>query len=639
MPPAGRAGPAFSSPFVITLAGGSRAELNLAVTPELTGCRQVVSTAVRRLWHCSAHSLELNLQYQQGTAQITFALQSLSGTMIQLHEYSISLVLPYSQGDALFSYNRRPEQDIMETDLSKPWEFFSAANRGIPYLALVDKAGLNRLALGLLRQDQMVLMRGERSEDQKEYILTLRQYDRAAADSFAGSIYISGAKDPWFDNAQAYTRMVDLQRSYAAPPLPQAVFHPTYDTWYWTLDRIDQNLLWEMAVRSQALGFKTFLIDAGWDTHAGQYFLWLEGSTGDYTPPRETFPDFSGLIDRIRNRLNMKVMLWMQQYALGRRSMYYPQMGSALSRVLDDSTGNPVETVALCPRVDTTRWHITQLFERILSQYHPDAFWFDWQEDIPPICEAAHHHDYERLGTGYNATQQAITETIRRYAPQAFVDMRWPFANLNNKPHAQIWQPIDSPGDFEAMRLQALMMRPFSAGIAIGTDEMYWQPHLSDTEAACFMATVVFTGIPYFGPNLQVMPATQTEMLKAWLRFYEENREDLTTGVFSPYGDRDHPGQFIEGRQTTFIYYGNRHNESVPLKKSNEKLYIVNTSLASRIDLLLTGLTAGNYQVDTSDLLLRNNRIPSMMDLGRNSRLLWNLPTGCLLTLTRKVPG
>jgi hypothetical protein len=51
------------------------------------------------------------------------------------------------------------------------------------------------------------------------------------------------------------------------------------------------------------------------------------------------------------------------------------------------------------------------------------------------------------------------------------------------------------------------------------------------------MATVVFTGIPYFGPNLFEEPQQRLDMLKAWLQFYQEHKNDLTQGAFEPYGD------------------------------------------------------------------------------------------------------
>lgn len=54
-------------------------------------------------------------------------------------------------------------------------------------------------------------------------------------------------------------------------------------------------------------------------------------------------------------------MLWMQQYAMGRYLIYHPEVDSAFSYVADGSEGNPIETAALYPKVDSTRWHMKSI--------------------------------------------------------------------------------------------------------------------------------------------------------------------------------------------------------------------------------------------------------------------------------------
>lgn len=621
--------------FAVSLPDGTPVELGFYAEPRISGCRRLYSVERGQSWICSDYTLELAVGAQDGADLISFEIKHLDGVAFRLREQSTRVVLPFYEGDALWTFNRRAVRDIMETDLDRPWFYYSAANRGIPYLALVDRKGQNRIALGLLGQDRTTLMRGELSGDKKSYVLTLRLTDNAVAETFADTIYVSRDDLDWFRDAQRYTALVDSSRGYVPPAMPDGVLNPTYDSWYWSLDRIDQDLTWELAQRSRTLGFKTYLIDAGWDTVAGEYVKGLRGSTGNYLAPKESFPDFAGLIADIRNRLGMKVMLWMQQYALGRRSFYYPTLGNALCLVGDPELGPPAETPFLCPRTYAARRHMVELFGRVLEDYKPDALWFDWQEEIPQTCSAPHYHEYERFGDGYNATQQTIMETIRRISPEVFVNMRWPFANLNNKPYTHLWQPIDSAGDFEAMRLRAMVMRPFCAGIVMGTDEMYWDPEISDPQAARFMAAVVFTGVPYFGPNILEEPASRAGMLRGWLDFYEANKEDLVGGDFHPYGDRDRPDQYIEGEHAAFVYYGNRYRGPVRFSKPVGRLHVVNASALSGIDLWVVGLEAGRYRAQISDLDLGNEIDSRSVQLSFSSRLRFEVPVGCLLTLVR----
>jgi alpha-galactosidase len=522
----------------------------------------------------------------------------------------------------------------MTTSLEVPVEISTAPNSGIPFAVLVDGRGVNKLALGLMRPDRLLTLRGEPADATHSYNLSIETRETIATRRYEDTFYVSRAPQGWFHEAQAYTRAVDNSRGYTPLRIPESAYDPTYDSWYFTGDAINQDLVWELAVLSHELGFKSYLLDAGWDTTPGDYSLWIEGSTGNYRPDTDYFPDFSGLLRRIRTQLGMKVMLWMQQYALGRRSIHYPDLKDALTYVLDPATAELDETMALCPRVSATRQHMVTLFQRILEDYQPDALWFDWQDYVPVECSAWHLHDNRSFGEGYNATQKTILRNLLERDPELFVEIRWPFANLNNKPYAHLWQPIDSPQDFHFMRLQAMNMRAFSSGVAIGTDEMYWRPELSDAEAARFMATVVFTGVPYFGPDLRQEPPSRREMLKAWLNFYLSNKSSLIGGTFEPYGDFNQPDQKIESPEATFIYCGRPYDGVVRLNTHSPRIYIVNASPSPGIDLRLSGLTPGPYSVEISDIHL-NPMKTSVVFLRRDYRLQFDVQVGCLLTLTR----
>ncbi len=620
--------------FVLSLSDGTPVTMSFSAEPELAGCRAISLHPDRQSWRCSDYLLYLSVQREPSADRITFVLRSLDGYAFQLHEYGCRVAVPLESGNALWTFNREAQRDIMETGLERPWVYFSAANRGIPYLALVDRSGGNRVSLGLLEQDHIVLLRGEPGADRKNYVLTLRQTDDAMAGLFRDTIYISRDGSSWFHNARNYTRAVDSHLGFQPPSIPDAALNSTYDSWYWSLDHIDQELTWDLAKQSRSLGFKSYLIDAGWDTSDGEYVKGLKGKTGDYWPPPEKFPDFAGLIQDIQTQLGMKVMLWMQQYAMGRLSRYYGPLGYSLCSVGDPEGGNLAETPMLCPRTHAVQDHMKDLFDRILGSYRPDALWFDWQEEIPQACEASHSHQDDYFGQGYNRTQQIIHETVRRYSPDIFIDMRWPFANLNNKPYTHLWQPIDSAGDWEAMRLRAMVMRPFSAGLVMGTDEMYWDPKLPDAEVARFMAAVVFTGVPYFGPNLPAETSAHREMLRAWVAFYESNREDLVYGDFSPYGDRDRPDQLIEGQKATYIYYGNRFAGVVRLARAPRVVHVVNNSDSPGIQLTVHGLKEGKYSASVSDLTLQHRNRPVPVRLTEQAVLRFDVPVGCLLTLT-----
>lgn len=617
----------------VALPDGTVGTLAFSSRPTLAMCGDAVSDGNRTSWQCSDYKLDIAVNSVQGGYILAFQVSRSDGTAFELNTYSIRVAAPYSQDDAIWSYNRHAVHDILETDLESPVTYNTTPNFGIPFVALVNGSGVNQLSVGLVSQTHGVSIEGSLSQDASEYTFSIKQLDANQTSMYGDAFYISTAQSSWYNQAKTYSSAVDDMNGYTPLNIPPSAYNSTFDSWYWTFDIINQDLVWQLAQASHALGFKSYLFDSGWDTAAGELTRGLNGSTGDYYPPPSEFPDFQGLLDSIRNQLGMKVMLWMQQYALGRDSIYYPQLADSLSSILDDN-GDLQQTEALCPRVANTGRHMQDLLGRIMNDYHPDALWFDWQDYIPSNCSATHNHDFASFGEGYNGTQQIILDTVRQHNPDTFMEIRWPFANLNNKQFVQLWQPDDSPGDSEEMRLGAMNMRPFSSGIVMGTDEMYWDPAISDEEAARFMSTVVFTGVPYFGPNLPALSQSQNEMLSAWLKFYEGHRKDLVSGEFSPYGNPNHPDQIIEGAKETFIYYGNRY-PSVSLTKPDNRIYVVNASQSPTIDLMLSGLEEGVYTALISDLHLNNFEVKRFSAFENNIRLSVDLPVGGVLALSR----
>jgi hypothetical protein len=124
-------------------------------------------------------------------------------------------------------------------------------------------------------------------------------------------------------------------------------------------------------------------------------------------------------------------------------------------------------------------------------------------------------------------------------------------------------------------------------------------------------------------------------MLKAWLHFYQENKGNLTEGVFEPYGYLNHPDQKIIGAGTTFIYYGNRYTGPADTGSRSSRIYIVNASPSPGIELSLNNLPSGWYKAEISNLLLQPDSEFPPKFLESGSTINYDVPTGCLLTLTR----
>ena len=550
---------------------------------------------------------------------------------------------------AVWTYKQDPAKHKNYRALaSEPFGDLVAPNSGIPFAMAVTRDGTNLLAAGLLSQSRVVNVRGWPIEN-GEYQLHLDTRTPLQFKVFNDTLYTETGATNWFSTAATYARRVDDWQKYKPFPVSPACYYPLYDIWYWAGDDTDLDLYWKTLVRAKDLGFKSYLFDSGWESLPGELSRWLEGSLGNYSAPDDKLPGFAEFLRSARQDLGMNVILWLAPYALGRESTFYEEMKGA-HVILDTSQGwyhggdetfpatmdmgsEVAENVNLCPRTPATHEYLRSLFERVGINYQPNGYWLDFTEAVPFLCQAPHNHATS-FGAGFYQSQAAIKDVVLEQNSNATLEMRYPGANLHNKRFANLWQSIDFPQDLDAMRLCTLMMRPFSEGVVMGTDEMYWPADSDGATVARYMATTVFSGVPAIGANLIDGPTFHADITKAWLGFYLAHQSGLTLGTFQPIGDFVEPDQKIESPNEAFVYLRSGKTVDVDVRETVTQLFIANCTNSDHVELKLNGLAEGEYQIEVFNFLLqpvglRTTRLTS------GAGIFEAVPQGGLLAITR----
>jgi len=632
--------------FPFRLKNGATVEVSIQTTPEVGGWRAAgenfyVGAGYNLIFEetASASRSELRVELTRSDQQV-FTLYDILWN-IRLNDSKIFAIWTYGQ-DAARHKNYRALASNSFGDLTAP-------NSGIPFAMGVSREGQNRLAAGLLSQTRVMNLRGWPQES-GEYQLHFDTRTPIQTRYFSETLYTDTGGQGWFSTAQAYADWIDERLKYSPFPVSPACYHPLYDVWYWASDDTSIDLYWTTLNLAKELGFRSYLFDSGWESASGELGRWLEGSLGNYSAPEDKLPGFAGLFRAAKEHLGMNVILWLSPYAMGRESVHYDAMKEAhvnfnseqqWYRGGDDSWPSTLEideqyreNVNLCPRVDATPKYLRSLFERVGSDYRPDGYWLDFQEMVPFLCEAAHKH-IAPFGGGFNRSQSAIKEAIIGLGTNPTVEMRYPSANLNNKRFTNLWQSVDFPGDFDAMRLCSMMMRAFSRGVVMGTDEMYWPVETDDTTAAKYVATTVFSGVPAIGADFVNGPRSHADITRAWLSFYHQHQQALTRGTFQPIGDFVEPDQKIESDSEVFVYLRSGKTANIPVGSGLSAVYLANCTEHDSVYLTLDGMEAGNYQIDALDSRLEV--IYSHTKLFQESvSLTEEVPQGGMLKVTRK---
>ena len=635
-----------ASEFLFQLNGGAIVEVYLELSPAVESWERVGDNQ----YSGNGYSLTFE-QLMQGTrSEIKVKLTRDDQESFTLQDILWNCRLNDPRLFAIWTYGQDPAKHKNYRALAiESFGDLTGPNSGIPFAMAVTREGTNLLAVGLLSQSRVVNVRGWPREN-GEYQLHLDTRTPLETKIFRDALYAETAPADWFSTIASYAQAVDERQRYKPFPVTASCYYPLYDTWYWAGDNTDMELYWKTLVQAKNLGFQSYLFDSGWESKAGELSRWLEGSLGNYFAPDDKLPGFAEFLRAARRDLGMNVILWLAPYALGRESTFYEEMKDA-HVILNQAQGwyhggieslpatlemgdELAENVNLCPRTPATPDYLKLLFRRVGTDYQPDGYWLDFQETVPFLCEAQHQHATS-FGSGFNQSQANITEAILEQNAGATVEMRYPGANLNNKRFANLWQSIDFPGDFDAMRLCNLMMRPFSAGVVMGTDEMYWPAEADETTVGKYVATTVFSGVPAIGANLQDGPSSHAEITKAWLGFYHAHQPGLTGGIFQPIGDFVKPDQKIESVDEAFVYLRSGKAVGVDVHEEVARLFVANCTNADQVELILNGLNEGDYQIETFDFMLRPVAL-RVAHLTSRAELRDAVPQGGLLAITRK---
>jgi len=635
-----------ASEFFFQLKGGATVEVYLELSPAVQSWDQVGDNA----YSGNGYSLTFEPSMRGTLSELTVRITREDQESFTLQDILWNCRLSDPRLFALWTYGQDPARHKNYRVLAtESFGDLTGPNAGIPFAMALTREGTNLLAAGLLSQRRVVNVRGWPLEN-GEYQLHLDTRTPLQVKDFSDTLYTETASADWFSTAAQYARRVDQRLRYKPFPVSAACYYPLYDVWYWAGDNTNMELYWKTLLQAKSLGFQSYLFDSGWESNPGELSRWLEGSLGNYSSPDDKLPGFRELLLSARRDLGMNVILWLAPYAIGRESTFYEETKDAHVIVnkargwyhggdegfpatveMDDQFA---ENVNLCPRTPVTPAYLSSLFRRVGSHYQPDGYWLDFQETVPFLCEARHGHTAS-FGGGFHASQAAIKEAVLEQNRNATVEMRYPGANLNNKRFANLWQSVDFPGDFDAMRLCTMMMRPFSAGVVMGTDEMYWPVEADATTVARYVATTVFSGVPAIGANLLDGPPVHAEITKAWLGFYHAHQPGLTGGTFQPIGDFVQPDQKIESADEAFVYLRSGNAINVDVGETVGKVFVANCTNSDRVELILNGLKAGRYQIEALNFLLQPVTVRTA-DLSTRAEIRDAVPQGGMLTITRK---
>ncbi len=518
----------------------------------------------------------------------------------------------------------------------------SAANQGAPIIFVLDRSQKTKMAVGFIDQRVETEIWGSIQNGSPDLLygadyrfdtITLRfkrptEGIRIKTTRYTDSLFFSSGLH-WFDTMAEYTKIHDKKRKFRTEKPPIYLFDPIWDTWAvgdWIGD-YDEKIVFENAKKAAELGFKTIILDAGWASE-GRGNWW--NHSGDWIPNSMIFSDFPGLVKRLKS-LGLRVIPWCSPFIVAKGAKSRDNLQQYLiytkKRGLLD---------VLCPRNPFVQEYVPKEMARIVSQYGLDGLKMDFNDWIPvQPCLSNHEHTYETMGIAIDDCMANIRKAVKAVCPGALLEFRQPYANINNRRYANLWRAGDCHPRMDENRQRCVCLRSYSKGLPVETDYIWWHA-TEDTEfVAKYLSSTILAGVPSIAIDLLRAPKEHLELIKKWLAFYNEHKEDLSQGNFSVVqNDSFFSTTAIQRDKRAYVGFYSVPASRVYLSKEIEEIYLFNCTNEDMLYVVLFNIV-GNFKLVSYDPMFSELSKTKVGTQGNRLTLDLRLPQGGIAKLLK----
>lgn len=404
------------------------------------------------------------------------------------------------------------------------------ASAGSPYIMGYSRSGRNRFFMGFVDQigdtevmtDTFHYKENDDDIETSRYILARPLGAAIVTDRYAETLYVSRADRNWERVIRDYIRFHDTELSFRTAYAPEAATEPVWCSWYAYRNENNSETTIANARIARGLGIRTVIIDGGWYQSPGRC-NW-DDNLGAWRPNAEKFPDLARTV-RVIQGLGMKVLLWFGPFLLDDKTPEYKEYGYL--RIVEGG----MERREMCPMVRETGERIARVAEVLMRAYGLDGLKIDFVDSLKyPVCHGRHEHDFDTVSAGVDYCLRRLHETITAIKPDALIEFRQDYANIANRAYANCFRANDSPYDYDHIRREVALLRPYAVGIPVHADYAYWHPRESAENKARFMANLIYGCVPTLSMPLDKLPSDDLDLIRTWLAFFQRYKQTLLWG-------------------------------------------------------------------------------------------------------------
>ncbi len=310
-----------------------------------------------------------------------------------------------------------------------------------------------------------------------------------------------------------------------AVTLPDDAFAPLYSTWYAFHQDPKQDELTEELRTASQLGFRTVILDDGWQIAGGGTKDYLK--SGDWTPAPDKFPDFKGFV-RDAHAFGLKLLLWFAVPFAGFETEAYRRFHNKLLR----REAGFINAGTLDIRYPDVRAYLVGTYLRFIRDYDIDGLKLDFLDNFRENEDTPAYNEEMDIPTVCGAVRKLLEEICAaavKEKPDFLFEYRQYYVGPEILRYGNLLRVCDCAFDAVTNRIGAVDLRMMTRSVAVHSDMLYWSPEETAENCALQLLNVMFS-VPQISVRLTAAGEEQRRLIGAFLAYYGENREILTRG-------------------------------------------------------------------------------------------------------------
>lgn len=399
-----------------------------------------------------------------------------------------------------------------------------------PVMLLIDAEDKNRVTISLsdssLRSKITATVDDLNQRDEMIFTATVKE---TVAGEKAEGVLLRIDRRPvdWNEAVADAGRWIRSFGQFKRRPVPENASLPLYSSWYNFHQEPEQTLLTKELEMAAELGFKTFILDDGWQfegNNTGDY-----EKCGDWHIALDKFPDFKAFCDRVHS-LGIKILMWFPVPFAGYLTEDYKRLKDKMAYNNDSFQAGVLDV-----RYPEIRKYIKDVYKRFVREFGIDGLKLDFIDafnatpaEIAPYKEGM---DCESLEWAARILLDEIYNELTEIDPEFMFEFRQNYIGVEMVNHCNMLRVCDCAADPVTNRIGIGAIRSVNATTPCHSDMLLWGHGETPLNCTRQLLNVMFS-VPQISVRLTEMPDDHIRVIRRFVSYWAENRDVLTNGTF-----------------------------------------------------------------------------------------------------------